>query len=153
MGKLLTLTTSPAARAALIDELGDLKAKKAAFAPTEKRLKQVSDEVASWYDDRAPAETYVEKGYRYQLTVSARLNVTSVNIRAVYRILGVRKFLDICTVTLTAIREVLTDAEVLAVTSLDRTGYRRLDTTPLGTPAELSSGSIAHESDQLPKAA
>jgi hypothetical protein len=134
MGKLLLLkTATPANRSALIDEAGDIKLKLAAFAATgvERRDKQLTEEFASWYPDK-PEEEFIEKGQRYELRISARRNVTTIDIRAAYKKLGLRKFLSACSLTLKALAEFLTEPEVDCLTSTARTGSRAFVTTPLG---------------------
>jgi hypothetical protein len=132
MGQLLQLskTTTPADKAAVIDEFGDACAKVKAFEPTRKRHEQLRDEIASWYADKAADQDFAARGARYDLWVSMRSNQRKVNIAAAFRALGVRKFLKVCTVTLTALKEILSEPDAEALTTESRTGYRRIWTTP-----------------------
>ena len=157
MGKLLALKTAPANRAALIDEAGDLGRKIAAWKATgiERRDKQIAEEMATWYTDAAADQDFTEKGLRYTLSVSPRANQTSINIRAAYKILGLAKFLTACTLTLKALKQHLSEPEVLALTSSDRTGHRTYGLTPIIGPvtetvAPISGGEV---SDRLLEAA
>jgi hypothetical protein len=143
MGKLLAMQTAAPDRAAIIDEFGDIALKRLAFAPTEKRFKQLSDEMKSWYQDAPADKTFTEKGQRYQLDVSMCSNVTAINIRAVYKIVGIAKFLKACTLSLKAVGELLSVPEVAAVSSVERTGWRSLATTPISRPTVEASLSEA----------
>ena len=67
MGKLLALKKSPAARAAIIDEYGDIALRRIAFAPTEKRHKQLTDEIKTWYEDGDPEQDFTEHMWPYRL--------------------------------------------------------------------------------------
>jgi hypothetical protein len=139
MGKLLQLSKSPSERANLIDEFGDVCRRRADFAPIEKRHGQLAAEIKTWYEEEDPEKVFVEKGARYQLDVSVRANVTAINNRAVYRILGIAKFLEACSLTLTALRKYMTTPEVDAVSSQERTGSRSYTAVPiLGSPAAVS---------------
>lgn len=137
MGKLLLLKKAVPNRAAIIDEFGDVCALRAGFAPTEKRHKQLADEIKSWYEDAAAAREFTEKGDRYQLAISMRSLAKTINIRAAYKKLGINKFLAACTITLKALGELLSEPEVDALWEEDRTGHRSYVTTPFAVPAEL----------------
>jgi hypothetical protein len=139
VGKLLLLdTASPPNRAALIDERLDLKLRIDAFAATglKKRADQIDEEIASWYVDKHPDAEFVEKGTRSQLTVSMRANQTTIDVRAAYKILGLKQFLLACSITLKALGELISPAEINALSTSARTGSRRFVFTPLGQPAD-----------------
>lgn len=155
MGKLLSLRTAPPNKAALIDEAGDLRQKIAAWKATgiERRDKQLAEEMASWYTDAAADQDFTERTNRYTLSVSPRANQTSINIRAAYKILGLKTFLTACTVTLKALKEHLSEPEVLALTSSERTGHRTYGLTPIVRPAAEAPISGGAESDRLLDAA
>jgi hypothetical protein len=139
VGKLLSLKTAPTPRAAIIDEFGDLTLQRAAFAPTEKRYAQLRDELKSWYAD-APGHTeFVERGRRYQLTVSAAANSKTIDIRAAYKKLGLAKFLKACSLTLKALAEFLSEPDIEALTTSAQTGARGFVSTPYGQPAEQAA--------------
>jgi hypothetical protein len=137
MGKLLLLKPAAAARAALISEAGALDLKIAAFAATgiERRRKQLGEEFASWYLDKPPDEEFIERGRGFELRVSARRNVTAIDIRGAYKKLGLARFLKSASLTLKALAEFLSQPEIDALSSTARTGSRSFVTTPIGAPA------------------
>lgn len=131
MGKLLSLKTAQKDRAAIIDEFGDVDKQRKAFAPIEKRYGQLRDEIKSWHDSAPGAEEFTEKGTRWQLDVGTRADVTTVKIYAVFRKLGITKFLKACTVTLKALADFLPEAEIDQLTTVARTGSRNISVTPI----------------------
>lgn len=145
MGKLLALKQAPANRAAIIDEFGDVEKQRREFAPTERRHKQLLDEIKSWYESLPGDKDAVEKGTRYQLAISMRANATTVDVKAAHKKLGLTKFLKACTLTLKALGEYLSQPEIDALTATDRTGSRSFVTTPLVGPPPSP--------DSLPEAA
>jgi hypothetical protein len=157
LGKLLHLKTAPANRAALIDEYGDIERLRREFAPTEKRYEQLREEIKSWFEASPADKEFIEKGARYQLTVSMRANARIVDIAAVYKKLGLKKFLRACSVTLKALAEFLTEPEIDALASSGRTGARSYVSTPLGLPAVPALGRLpgnaASGPDKVPEAA
>ncbi len=131
MGKLLALKTAPADRAAIIDEFGDIAKLRADFAPTEKRHKQLSDEIKTWYEDSPADQDFVEKGTRYQLDISPCSNVTLIDVKAAKKKLGLAKFLKCVSITLKALAVFLTEPEIAELTSTEQTGYRSYKPTPM----------------------
>jgi hypothetical protein len=135
MGILLGLKTAPQNRAALIDELGDLSARRDAWiaSKVEKRYQQVLAEAKTWYAGKDALELFVEKGARYQLNVSPCAKATVFSARAIYTRLKLNKFLAVVSVTAKALAEIgkLTPDEIAALGTTERTGPRGYTTTPL----------------------
>jgi hypothetical protein len=137
MGKILQLKPGPRSRAAAIDEFGDIVKLRKAFLPTEQRYQTLLREIAPWYAKSAAAKEFVASGERWQLNVSMCQRQSSIDIWAVYKLLGLTKFLKICSVTLKAIGEFLTQSQIDGLTSHERTGRRDyVPTLILAPPAE-----------------
>jgi hypothetical protein len=86
--------------------------------------------------DTPADEPVVVQGRLYTLQLSARDNQTTIkDIRKVYRVLGVTKFLDLCTITLKAIKESVNPKVYEGLVETHRTGFRTLKTV-LRAPAK-----------------
>jgi hypothetical protein len=135
MGKLLGLKPADAARADLIDELGTLRQRQAAFAATgvDKRAAQLQTEISSWHDGDPPDAELVERGTYFQIIFSPRRSVSTLNVRGAYKALGLKRFLEACTVTMKALAAFLTPDQVDALVTTERTGSRSLTTTPIAS--------------------
>jgi hypothetical protein len=139
VGKLLTFkTASPHNRAAIIDEFGNLCRLRDEFAPFEKRYGQIREEIKTWYEQQPGEKVFTEKGRRYQLDVGMCANARTIDIRAAYKKLGLRKFLKDCSMTLKALGEYLGQSEIDEITSESHIGPRKLTTTPIAIPEEAA---------------
>lgn len=106
------------------DEFGELSRQKAAFAPVETRLKKLKEIFAEEYADQ-PGEMCEIEGriYRVQITPCA-LERKITNMRRLYRLLGVSKFLEWCTFPLSAVDRLTADQSSFVETT--QTGPRKV---------------------------
>jgi hypothetical protein len=148
MGQLLKMQSAAATREkmrqAIIDELGDATRRADEYAATgnERRRKQLADEVQAWYAAESAESEYSATGARYDLRVSARRQVSVIDIAGAYRKLGIKKFLNAASLTIKALTSVLPAPDVDALTSMERSGSRGLILTPLA-PAAICRGCYA----------
>lgn len=93
-----------AERAAIIDEYGELQRRVDEFRPVAERCAMLARTIASWYADEPPEESFVEEGRRYSVQISPRtVKRTIVNMAKLYALVGKAKFLEMATVTLSAV--------------------------------------------------
>lgn len=128
------------ARAAIVDEFGEADRRVKAFAPTQKRRDQLRDIITGWCPD-AELE-YPFSGEAYALIVSPRASVREIPARALYKALGLVRFLAAVKTTLKGASAFLGSCEVDALVVSARTGSREIAVTPRLAPAA-----------ELPKAA
>jgi hypothetical protein len=123
-------------RAKLIDEYGELCRQLDAIKPAVMRHKELGSMLQSWYVDTPADEPVTAQGRLYTLQISPRDHQTTIkDIRRVYRVLGVAKFLELCSITLKAVKESV-DAKVYeGLVETHRTGFRTLKTV-LRAPAK-----------------
>lgn len=122
---------SPVIPASLIDDYADAKALHDAFKPTEALYKKLGDELKALVETSTPTATFVVKGKRFSLDISAKAFESVVNVRAAQKKLGANLFITVCTVTLKALGNYLTKPEVDALVTKEQTGARKYETSPL----------------------
>lgn len=116
-----------AERVAWIDEYGELSRQIAELKPAVDRHKQLGILIQMWCEAVPAAQPTLFEGQRYTLQISPRENQTKIiSIRKVYRALGVTKFLDLCSITLKALRENLPTEKYEKLVDTDRTGPRAI---------------------------
>lgn len=130
---------SPVTRA-LIDEYGDLDERWRLSAPWRARREKVADLIRAAYKDR-PADTgYSAGGARFTLHVSAAGDERKIDARALYRALGLAKFLRAVKTTITGAAAFLAVGELEVLITAARTGPRTLTATPATpVPAERAA--------------
>lgn len=122
-------------RAAIVDEYGEAARRVAAFAPTKKRYDQLRDIITGWCPDAA--QSYPFHGAAYQLTVSPRAIERTIPAKALYKALGLAKFLQAVKTTLKGASAFLGTCEVDALVVTTQSGSREIATTPiLSVPRE-----------------
>jgi len=90
-------------RAALVDEWGELRAK---IAPMEARVKEIKADLALEFTVKPKENAYHVWGTSYELVVSAcKSKRTITDVLKLYKILGLRKFLENCSFPLAAVDE------------------------------------------------
>ena len=118
-------------RAALIDEYGELSRQLDELKPAIARHRELSQILQSWYSDAPADQPDTARGRIYILQISPRDNHTSFkDLRKVYRVLGVSKFLKLCSITLKAVKEAVPAEVYEGLTETHRTGMRTLKTVP-----------------------
>lgn len=114
-------------RAAIIDEYGELSRQLAELDPIKSRHELLRKVIQGWFDAVPADEPAVMQGRRFTLQVSPKENSTKLkSIRAVFREMGENKFLDHCSITLKAVKDVLGEERFKNFATTDRTGYRTL---------------------------
>lgn len=114
--------------AALIDEFGAvseiLDRLQADLAPTEKRYKQLREQIGLLIVAASPGRTFFEAGQRYTLDISEQKKERFVDIAAARKKLGAAAFLEVCSVTQSALNDVLPKPEVEKLLITTQTGSR-----------------------------
>jgi hypothetical protein len=123
-------------RAKLIDEYGELCRQLDEIKPVILRHKELGSMLQSWYVDAPADQPATAQGRLYTLQISPRDNQTTItDIRKVYRVLGVSRFLELCSITLKAVKENVTPKVYEGLIETHRTGFRTLKTV-LRAPAK-----------------
>lgn len=116
-------------RATLIDEYGELCRQMDEMKPVIARYKELGSMLQSWYVDTPADQSVTAQGRLYSLQISPRDNQTTIkDIRKVYRVLGVAKFLKLCSITLKAVKENVDAGVYEGLVETHRTGFRTLKT-------------------------
>jgi hypothetical protein len=117
-------------RRILIDELGRLQGEKQIWAPKEKRLAELTEQIRGWYADLAPDRTELAIGNDYEIQVGEQtIEKSWISMSAVSKAVGgIRRLAAVALKTLTfkALAGVIgnTAAEALQVEA--QTGHRKL---------------------------
>lgn len=128
--KVVSISAAPVNKAVVVDEYGRLDAELKAVKPKEARHEQLRETIQSWYESADPEQSFTVDGSRYTVELSARANERKIkSIQALYKRFGIREFLKLVTVSLKALEERLTVAEMSAFVTQDRTGRRGLKVT------------------------
>lgn len=114
-----------------VDDYGDLCKDRAAFALTEGRYQKLHKQLAELAAKGDPETEYIAEGERYTLQISMCKMESTVDIPRARKKLGAAAFLEVCTVTLKALRRFLTEPEVEALTISTRTGSRSYVAVPM----------------------
>jgi hypothetical protein len=128
--KVVEITAAPVNRAAVIDEYGRLQCELKALEPKKKRRDQLAATIRRWYDDADSNKEFCETGERFAVVVKAKREERSIrSIWAVARRIGWKAFMLVAlkAFPLNALDERLAPAEVEALVTRDRTGYRPLE--------------------------
>ena len=123
----------------VVDEFGVLYVK---LGPAKKRADQLRQEILSWVA-REPAEKEVRfAGQTHVVTVSARSNERSVQVKRLYKVIGLKRLLEICHVTLSKIEFLSREQQKQVVEERDCAGPRQVTATPRFEPeqAKLPAG-------------
>ncbi len=115
-------------KAQMIDEYGELSRQIAEMKPNLARHKVLSDLLQSWYLEHPAGLPAVAEGHHYSLQIGPRENHTTIlSIANVRKAIGAVRFLEVCSITLKAIKECLGDGPAFdSLVSIDRTGPRSL---------------------------
>jgi len=114
--------------ATLIDEFGAVFAMrdglKADLAPVEKLYVKLRDQIGALIAGAPADTTFLEAGDTYTLDISERKNERTVDIAAARKKLGAAGFLAVCSVTQSALNDVLPKPEVEKLLVTSQTGQR-----------------------------
>lgn len=120
----MTSPQSDERQASLIDEYGEISRRVASYQSDLTRQKVLKDIICSWFED-CPDEICTVEGQLYRVDVGARsLERKVTRLRAIWRDLGVTKFLNLCTFPLKSLDASGLDANKYVETS--RTGPRKV---------------------------
>ena len=130
-------------RAQLIDEFAELREKVKRWKPNVNphlaRFAELEATILGWYE-KTPADTAaIAEGERFKLPISACAVKRSIrNVAAFFKLVGQRKFLSICSITLGAIeKELPKDQRAKFITS-EQSGARRI-----GEPVQIEIAEAA----------
>ena len=119
------------ARQRVIDEYGALDAELAPAKARMKRLDELAKTIRAWHASSEAGLTVIEKGEKFQVVVGPKAETTILaEGKALYEALGHDRFLAVAKVTLGALEDSLTDAQLVALTRKERTGTRSLKAIP-----------------------
>lgn len=99
------------ALAIMVDEIGDLEKELNPLKPKTKRLNNLRTDLRLWYELKPAAESFSAEGTRYVAEVGECADENSVDIAALFRLIGPKRFLAIASVTLAAAKEALKPEE------------------------------------------
>jgi hypothetical protein len=118
-----------------IDDFGDLQLLVERFAPTQARYNKLRDELKAFIAGEDAAADFIVRGERYTLNISARAEERSVHVAKARKALGVARFLEACSVTITALKQFLAAPEVDKLLVTSQTGARKFNAVPLAAVA------------------
>lgn len=115
----------------MIDEYGELDRRMQLAAPDQARYDALKRAIKSWLD-RAPADAEgILEGEVYRLHLSARERERRVrSMRALVEVIGLEKFLELASVPIGLLEDLLGKARVSALVVDTRTGSRRIKAVP-----------------------
>ena len=129
---------SAARRAEIVDEFGRLDAKLAGVAGDVAKHKKLREQIAGWYEQADPEQEYVEHGERFTASISKRAEERKIlSMRAVYRRLGLKRFLELVSMTLKNLDAAIALDDQKGLTARARTGSRRVTSAEIA--AEIAS--------------
>lgn len=118
-------------RPSMIDEFCALGLRLDAMRPMAERYEELRREIAGWHADSDANETFTETGAAYAVKVGPRaLRRRIVSLPDVAHRIGIQKFLEVCTLSLEKLDQVILPREQDGIVVTERTGPRVV--TPLG---------------------
>lgn len=118
-------------REEIIDELGRLDAEIAADGIATKltRIKTLRETVRAWSETEPAEKPLLYEGKAYSVTLTPRENQRSIrSLQAVYKALGIAKFIVACSLTLKALEEAVGKENIGKYVTEERTGSRTVAT-------------------------
>jgi hypothetical protein len=114
---------------AVVDELGQIEQDIAPLKDKEKRASELRAQVRTWFPKLASVTSTTVEGFKFICTVGAQENQRSIkDIGAVFKLAGSYEFLQRCTFTLKALKEIVTADKFEELTEETRTGTRPVKT-------------------------
>lgn len=121
-----------AAHAALIDEAGALEKELNPFKAKLRRLDELRKTIRGWYDDADPSKVFSAYGDTYRATVGECGNETIIlDMDSIFEAAGKARFLAVCKVSLTTLKEIVDPALVTVSTAQRQSGPRSLSILPI----------------------
>jgi hypothetical protein len=115
----------------LIDNFGEVSKLREAFAPTEKLYQKLRGEISVLLVDFPDNEAFIGTGVQFTLDASARKMERTVDLVAARKKLGAAGFMEIASVSISALSNLLPKPQVDALTVAEQTGSRTYITTPV----------------------
>ena len=116
----------------MVDELGDLEKELAPFKPKIARVEAIRKALRDKYREEDSSKTFTLDGLRWQAVLGPCGNASEISVRALFKAIGVRKFLELATISIKAATAAV-PAEILsACMSVSQTGSRQLTVVPRG---------------------
>jgi len=111
----------------LIDRYGELSRQIDLVKPAIAEHKMLGSVIQGMFADVPADQPRTAQGRLYTLQISAREMQTSLlNIRSVYKALGVQKFLEKCSITLKAVKDTVGEEQYQKLVTTARTGPRTI---------------------------
>jgi hypothetical protein len=114
--------------AAVVDEIGDLEAELAPWKQKTARLEALRKSLRDHYASEPADATFEVHGTRFLTLVGPRAAQRLVNCASLFKLIGQKRFLAICAVTLKALEEACKLDVVLACVETSDTGPRTMKT-------------------------
>lgn len=117
---------------AVINEFGGLYSQSQAWAPKQKRLDALKDEIRSWYPNLAADATELASSNCYVIQIGAKsIEKSWASMADVYKAVGgLKAFLKLCTVTFKALAGVIGNTAAEAMQVEERSGSRSVKAIP-----------------------
>lgn len=112
--------------APIVDEIGDLERELAPLKPKAARLELLRKQLRYAYENSPAESEYTVEGSRYAIAVGPRGNQTVIDIPKLLKLIGVKLFARIASVTLKALESECAPDVVETVCSVSRLGSRPL---------------------------
>lgn len=129
--KITPIGPSPEEKRQIVDEFGRLGKQLDEAAPLEKRYNQLRDQILSWHANSPADQSFTEEGELYMAEISARaIERTIVSMPKLQKRLGLKTFLEICSVTLTKLKGHLGELELARFLKIEHSGSRRVKPIP-----------------------
>jgi hypothetical protein len=122
-----TAGPSPTERRRIVDEFGALNAELEPIRPKQRRFDCLAKTIRSWYADLPGNQSYTLEGDKFVVIISPKENKRRIlDMTAVWKLLGVKRFLAFCSFSLDALEANATATEVSKLVTSDQTGPRSL---------------------------
>jgi hypothetical protein len=114
------------ARAAMVDELGDLENETRPYKAKLARIEVLRKALRAPFSDQDPMKSFTVDGTRWRVVLGPAGNQSYVDSSALLKLIGSAKFAEVAKVSLEALASVPGDI-VAAVTRSAQTGARKID--------------------------
>jgi len=115
----------------MVDEYGELDRRLQMQAPDVARYDTLKRAIKSWFDIVPPDVNGVIEGYVYRLHLSARERERRVrSMRDLVAVIGLEKFLELASVPIGALEDLLGKTRAAGLVIEARTGSRRIKAVP-----------------------
>ena len=115
----------------MVDEYGELDRRMQMLSPDAARYDVLKRAIKSWFDTAPPDADAIVEGTVYRLHLSARERERRVrSMRELVGVIGLDKFLEICSVPIGALEDLLGKTRAAALVTEARTGSRRIKAVP-----------------------